>query len=139
VTESAILKGGSSVRASKLLLLALTLAVAVVAIAFAGQSGTYQQGEITAWSKAGRNLVLGGPPLGAEGQSGIGVTAVALRTNRFSLEAGDYTYEFQSPKKDFEVGDKVRFRIDHGRLFIVAKNGKKLRYDIIATTKKAHN
>jgi len=126
-------------RGSKLFLLALTIPLVVASVAFAGQSGDYQQGEITAWSKEGRNLVLGGPPLGAEGQSGIGATAAALRTNRFSLRSGDYTYQFQSPKKDFEVGEKVRFRISDGRLFIVVKNGKELRYDILATKKKPND
>jgi len=126
-------------QALKLPLIVLTISLVTATGVLAGQASGYQEGEITNWSKGARNLVLGGPPLGAEGQSGVGVTAVALRTNRFSLHSGDYTYEFESPRKDFEVGEKVRFRIDGGRLFVVVKKEKELKYEVLATKKKPGN
>jgi hypothetical protein len=112
------------------------LVVAAAAVANAENAVEYREGQITAWHKAGRNVVLGGPLIGAPGQSGADVTAVGMRTNVFDLRSGEMTYEFHSPRQDFKVGDHVKFRVKDQKLFIALKAGKEARFEIVGMKKQ---
>jgi hypothetical protein len=125
-------------RAVRLFLTCVILIIATAPVVNAEGVDQYQQGQITAWHKAGRNVVLGGPLIGAPGQSGADVAGVAMRTNVFSLSSGDMTYEFQSPRRDFQVGDRVRFRVSDRKLFIALKAGKEAKFEILGMKKQGN-
>ena len=88
----------------------------------------FQDGVIISWSTSARTKTIT-----------IGSINYPIRRIVYSLRSETGTYEFQSKKKRYEMGDEVRFRIGReGKILVIlGKRGKEKKFKIVGVTQNA--